>query len=85
MKKVKLSIIICTYNRDDFISICLESCKNQTIDYNQYEIVLINNNSTDSTEKLCLEFQKDNPSVNFNYYIEKTQGLSAARNRGIRE
>ncbi len=85
MKEVKLSIIVCTYNRDDFISFCLESLKNQTLECNKYEIVLINNNSTDNTENICLKFQKDNPDINFNYKVEKKQGLSAARNRGLKE
>jgi len=51
----------------------------------KYEIILINNNSTDNTENECVRFQNDFPQVNFRYFVEKNQGLSYARNRGIDE
>jgi len=50
-----------------------------------YEIVLINNNCTDQTEEKCKLFQQDYPQVNFRYFVETEQGLSHARNRGIKE
>ena len=52
---------------------------------NLYEIVLINNNSTDNTEVECNRFKIDYPQVTFRYLIEPEQGLSYARNRGIKE
>jgi len=85
MNNPEISIIICTYNRDDFIVKCLDGVKKQTCLKDKYEIVLVNNNSTDSTDKLCLDFKNSNPELNFNYFVEMKQGLSAARNRGIRE
>ena len=79
------SIIVCTYNRDKYIYQAL-SClaKNDFLPEN-YEIVLINNNSTDNTEQECQRFYADYPAVNFRYFIEQEQGLSHARNRGIKE
>jgi glycosyltransferase involved in cell wall biosynthesis len=53
--------------------------------YKDYEIVLINNNSTDNTENECKRFLSDFPQVDFRYFMEKNQGLSFARNRGIKE
>jgi glycosyltransferase involved in cell wall biosynthesis len=50
-----------------------------------YEIVLVNNNSTDNTEQECERFEKDFPKLNFRYFVETSQGLSHARNRGIAE
>jgi glycosyltransferase involved in cell wall biosynthesis len=50
-----------------------------------YEIVLINNNSTDKTEKECGRFRQDFPQVQLLYFVETSQGLSYARNRGIAE
>ncbi len=82
---MKISAIICTYNREKYILQCLESIENQTIDKNKYEIILINNNSTDNTEEICNTFAKNNKRVNFKYFIERSQGLSYARNRGIKE
>ena len=46
----KISIILCTYNRDSFLPTMLDSIKNQ--DYQNYELILINDNSSDSTESI---------------------------------
>lgn len=80
-----LSLIICTYNREKYIYNVLKSIAENDFSFDKYEIVLINNNSTDHTENECKRFQNDFPQVNFNYFIEKNQGLSHARNRGIKE
>jgi len=80
-----LSIIVCTYNREKYIYKTLESIAKNDFHYDKYEIVLINNNSTDNTELECFCFQKKFPEVNFRYFIETKQGLSYARNRGIEE
>ncbi|MDR0970652.1 MAG: glycosyltransferase [Lentimicrobiaceae bacterium] len=80
-----ISIVICTYNRDKYIYNVLKSIAEQEYPVELYEIVLINNNSTDNTEALCLKFRNDYPHVNFQYHIETQQGLSFARNRGIVE
>ena len=81
----RFSIIFCTYNREKYIYKALESIASQ--DYPRYrcEIVLINNNSTDSTEELCRIFREKHPDISFTYCVEKQQGLSYARNRAIRE
>ncbi len=80
-----LSVIICTYNRQKYIYNCLKSIADNEYGVNEYEIVLINNNSTDDTEAECDRFRKDFPQIDFNYFVEKQQGLSYARNRGIAE
>ena len=79
------SIIICTYNRDKFIYSSLQNVAENGCAYSDYEIVLVNNNSTDDTEKLCNKFQTEYPQVTFRYFVETNQGLSFARNRGIAE
>ena len=80
-----LSIIICTYNREKYIYNVLQSIAQNDFPTDLYEIVLINNNSTDQTEEKCKLFQQDYPQVCFRYFIETEQGLSHARNRGIKE
>ena len=80
-----LSIIICTYNRERYIYNVLKSIAENNFPFDKYEIVLINNNSTDKTEPECNRFQNDFPQVNYHYFIETNQGLSHARNRGICE
>ena len=80
-----LSIIICTYNREKYIYGVLQSLAQNNFPTHLYEIVLVNNNSTDTTEEKCKAFQQDYPQVAFRYFIETNQGLSFARNRGIME
>jgi len=80
-----LSIIICTYNRDKYIYNLLQSLALNNFPAELYEIVLIDNNCTDKTEEKCKQFQQDYPHINFNYFVEQNQGLSYARNRGIKE
>ncbi|MFZ6050879.1 glycosyltransferase family 2 protein [Halocola ammonii] len=82
---LELSIVICTYNRSDFLPAALESLAGQTLSKDRYEVIVINNNSTDQTEEVSKAFEQTHQEVNFGYYIEKNQGLSFARNRGIKE
>lgn len=82
---MKLSAIICTYNRDKYLYNALKSIAEQNYPICNYEIILINNNSTDNTEEVCSQFQKDYPNITFKYYLETNQGLSYARNRGVQE
>lgn len=79
------SVIMCTYNRDKYIYNVLKSIADNKISADKYEIVLINNNSNDNTEAECNRFTADYPNVKFRYFIERNQGLSYARNRGIKE
>jgi len=81
----EISIIICTYNREKFLPGALISLTNQTIDASRFEILIINNNSTDGTELISSNFIAANPILNIKYFIETDKGLSSARNRGIKE
>lgn len=82
---MKLSVIFCTYNREKYLYNALKSIAKQDFPYQDYEIVMVNNNSTDSTESICKKFQEDYPQVEFHYFLETNQGLSYARNRGVKE
>ncbi|MDR3057858.1 MAG: glycosyltransferase family 2 protein [Prevotella sp.] len=82
---MKLSVIFCTYNREKYLYNALKSIATQDFPYQDYEIVMVNNNSTDSTEKICKKFQDDYPQMDFRYFLETNQGLSYARNRGVKE
>lgn len=79
-----LSVIICTYNRDKYLGETLQRLAGNHFE-GPWELLLINNNSTDSTERICTQFSNDYPNVPFHYIVEKQQGLSYARNRGIQE
>ena len=80
-----ISAVISTYNRDKYLTGVLDSLLKQSLSYDQFEIVLVNNNSTDQTEIISKAFEAQHPEVNFLYFVEKNQGLSHARNRGILE
>ena len=79
------SIIVCTYNRDKYLYGALQCIAENGYPADAYEIVLVNNMSTDNTEDECRRFRNDYPDVDFRYFVETQQGLSFARNRGIEE
>ncbi len=80
-----ISLVICTYNRSKYIYTTLERIAHGNFAQDSYEILLVNNNSTDDTESECLRFKAAWPDVPYHYMIETKQGLSHARNRGIEE
>lgn len=79
-----ISVIICTYNREKYIYECLSRLAKNT-EQKGWEIVLVNNNSTDLTAAECERFVADFKPTNYRYFIETQQGLSFARNRGVAE
>ncbi len=79
-----VSLIICTYNRADALKQCLQACAHFPIDEVQFEIIVVDNNSSDHTKKVVQEFLAL-PSFPLRYFYEARQGLSYARNRGISE
>ena len=72
-----ISVIINTYNGEKFISKCLESVINQT--YNNLEILIINDGSTDNTLKICEEYNDSRIRI----ITTENMGLSFSRNVGI--
>ena len=80
-----ISIIICTYNRQKFILKTLQCLREQDFPASDFEIIIINNNSSDNTKAICTDFMNQSPGLQINYVEEYNQGLSYARNRGIKE
>ncbi len=85
MQHPKISLIICTYNREKFLGKALQSLTSQTLPPEHFEILIVNNNATDGTEQISKDFIETNPKLNIRYFVESNQGLSYARNRGMRE
>lgn len=82
MKKDKLvSIIIPIYNAEKHISKCLNSVLNQT--YVKFELILVNDGSTDKSLDICEEFQKKDNRIRI--ISIKNSGPSVARNKGLSE
>ena len=78
---MKLSLIIPVYNTAKYLRKCLDSCLNQNIAKIDYEIILINDGSTDESHSICLAYiQKYS---NFKYIQQGNSGQSVARNKGI--
>lgn len=82
---MRLSVVICAYNKADLLLNAIDSLKEQSCEKDLFELIVIDNNSTDNTKEVCLDFKSNNPDMKFSYYLEKKQGLSSARNRGIKE
>lgn len=78
---MQFSIIIPVYNIKQYILECLNSIVCQK--YSDYEVLLIDDGSTDGSETICDDFAKRDPR--FKVVHEKNAGPSVARNRGIED
>jgi len=81
----KISIVICTYNRAHLLPDTLDSLLNNTAPASLYEVLIIDNNSSDHTYAVVKGFIDKFPEHVIKYFKETRQGLSYARNRGIQE
>jgi len=78
---MKVSVIVPVYNTELYISRCIESCLNQTLD--DIEIILVDDYSKDNSREIILEYSKKYPSK-IRYIFQTTnQRQGAARNRGM--
>jgi glycosyltransferase involved in cell wall biosynthesis len=82
-KPLQASVIIPTYNRADCLKICLDALAELKTEPALFEIIIVDNNSTDGTSRVSAEFIQTHPEINVKYLLETRQGASNARNRGI--
>ncbi len=75
-----LSLIVPVYNAEKYLKKCLDSLCNQKTSY-QYEIIAVNDGSTDSSLEILEEYKRENQNIRI--ITQKNQGISAARNIGI--
>ena len=80
MSGTLLTVIIPVYNTDVYLSRCIESIINQT--ERNLEIIIINDGSTDSSEKIITKYITNQPNINY-IKLEKNIGVGNARNIGI--
>lgn len=76
---IKISVIVPFYNSERYIVGCIEGLLYQSYPLEHYEIIMVNNNSTDSSADIIKQYPR------IKMISEKKQGAYAARNKGLRE
>ncbi|MFT5758456.1 MAG: GT2 family glycosyltransferase [Alteromonadaceae bacterium] len=79
---MKISVVIPTYNRSDLLKRTLASLKNQSLNKDDYEVIVVDDGGKDDTESVCNQFLDE---MNIRYLWQKDLGFRAgkARNLGI--
>lgn len=80
---VKLSIIVPAYNVENYITQCLDSIVNALTDFNDYEIIVVEDCSTDNTLALLKEISSNYKNLKL-LINQKNLGLSGARNKALK-
>ena len=83
--KYKASVAICTYNRLSLLKLCIESIAALKTTPDLFEVLIIDNNSTDGTEEFCKTVSQHYPNHQWRYFKETNQGIAFARTRGAKE
>lgn len=79
---MKLSIIVPVYNVENYLARCLDSLLMQDIPQSEYEIIVVNDGSTDKSLAIAEEYRLKHASICL--ISQKNSGLGAARNTGIK-
>ena len=79
MNTPKISVIVPVYNVEQYLPRCIESILAQT--YNDFELLLINDGSSDNSGNICDEYAKNNSRVRV--FHKENGGVSSARNMGL--
>lgn len=83
MNNVMLSIVIPTKNRAELLRRTLKSIEKQPADQNIFEVIVIDNGSTDDTKDVAKKYQEK--IKNYRYIYDARPGLHVGRNRGLLE
>lgn len=79
------TVAICTYNRASLLQLCIDSLSKINFKKEKFEIVIVDNNSTDNTAEICNNISATYPDLNFRYIVEKQQGVGHTRTRCAKE
>lgn len=79
--KCVISVIVPMYNSEKYIARCIDSVLQQT--FSEFELVLIDDGSTDDTKKICDDYKKNDLRISYHY--QKNAGPDYARKKGIEE
>lgn len=80
---MKLTVIIPTSNRAALLKKAMTSLSMQSFNQDDFEVLIIDNGSTDNTKEIILSFQ--NSIKNLRYFYDETPGLHVGRHLGLRE
>lgn len=80
-QKIQISVIICTYDRKELLNSTLDSLGKQNFPLESFEVIIVDDGSSDGTEELCNSFKRT--FLNFKYVKSRHSGLSHSRNIGI--
>lgn len=76
-----VSVILPVYNVEDYLEECLCSLRDQSL--KNFEVIAVNDGSTDGSLKILEDFRTSNPLLKLNIISQFNQGLSEARNTGL--
>ncbi len=77
----KVTVIVPIYNSGEYLIPCLNSLILQTLDMDEFEVLLLDDGSTDNSLSLCNQYASEYPI--FKVYTHENAGVSATRNWGI--
>lgn len=78
-----ISVIVCAYNEEALLPLCLDSLSIQSLAEGTFEVVIVDDGSTDQTRKIAAQWVRDPSTPRARYVRVRHAGLSAARNAGI--
>lgn len=85
MKRYKLTVVIPVFNTENYLGETLECVRNQTIGFENIQLILVNDASVDHSAEICERFQKENEH-NVKYIgLALNRGVSHAKNMGLEE
>jgi glycosyltransferase involved in cell wall biosynthesis len=80
MSPLLISVVIPTFNRAELLKSALQSLAAQTLESSLYEVIVIDDGSTDATREICAGFQS---RMALKYFRIENSGIAAAKNLGV--
>ena len=77
----KISVIVPVYNVEKYLATCLDSLIDQGLEEDDYEIILVNDGSKDSSLEICNHYAEIHSNIRI--FSQENQGVSMARNLGL--